>query len=146
MKKLLTVGIICLLMLVSIPMVSGKAILYPKEEGPYNVFISGKNTGMGGGIYTLFLHFWPLWFLPYILSISWHFQAGSVFIVNGEEQDIEYPAQIDMSGFKGYDQSDLMFGLKHYMSVIIFFLTGFQPTPRARIIGQCTEIIVNDAS
>jgi hypothetical protein len=101
-NKGLVIGIVCLLILVSIPNISGEAIHYPKEEGPYNVFILGGCTGMGGGIYTLFLHIWPLWFLPYVLSISWHFQPGSVFIVNGEEQDIEYPAQIDMSGFKGY--------------------------------------------
>ncbi|MFW6121220.1 MAG: hypothetical protein ACOC80_10045 [Petrotogales bacterium] len=145
-RKGLAVGAICLLILVSIPMVSGEDILYPREEGPYNVIISGKCSGMGGGLYTSLLHFWPLWFLimPF-LHIMWHFQPGSVFFVNGEKQDIVYPATIWLDGFKGYGQSLHMFVSKEYASAFIYLLTGFQPTPRARVIGRCAEVQVSDA-
>ena len=68
LKKGLAVGVICLLVLVTIPMVSGEDILYPREEGPYNVFIRGKCRGMGGGTYTFFLHPLPFWFLVYPFS------------------------------------------------------------------------------
>ena len=144
-RKGLTVGLICLLMLVSIPMVSGEDILYPREEGPYNVTISGKSEGMGGGLYTMLLHFWPLWFKFYPNGINWHFQPDSVFFVNGEKQDIVYPAHIWLYGFKGYGQSFHMLLLKDKVVILAYSLTGFMPTPRARVIGRCTEIQVSDS-
>ena len=110
--KGLVTGIICLLMLVSFPMVTGEDILYPKEEGPYNVLISGKCTGMGGRLYPMFLHPSPLWLLVYPLSIEWHFYEDYVFFVNGEKQDIDYRVQIDLTGFKGYGPSFYMLLLK----------------------------------
>jgi hypothetical protein len=42
LKKGLAVGVICLLMLVTVPMVSGEDILDPREEENYTVFSSGK--------------------------------------------------------------------------------------------------------
>jgi len=41
LRKVLAVGIICLLMLVSIPLVNALDE-YPREEGPYIVFMGGK--------------------------------------------------------------------------------------------------------
>ena len=144
LKKGFAVGIICLLMLVSIPMVTGEDILYPKEEGPYNVFISGKCTGMGGRLYPMFLHPSPLWLLVYPLSIEWHFYEDYVFFVNGEKQDIDYRVQIDLTGFKGYGPSFYMLLLKEKVGHLFFKLTGSITTPRARIIGRCAEILVID--
>ena len=143
-RKGMAVGVICLLMLVTVPMVSGERILYPKEEGPYTVFISGNSSGMGGGLFTLF-RLVPVWFLIYPLDIEWHFQPDSVFFVNGEKQDIVYPAQIDLIGFKGYGQTIYMLILKCYVAAFMGFLTGFMPTPKARVIGRCAEILVWDA-
>ena len=145
LRKGLVVGVICLLLLVSIPMVSSEDILYPKEEGPYNLLIFGKSTGMGGGLFTMFIHFWPLWFKFYPSSINWDFEEGSVFYVNGEKQDIVYPAQIWISGFKGYGQSFHMLLLKVKVAILISFLTGSIPTTRARIIGRCDEIELKDS-
>ncbi|UCD14562.1 MAG: hypothetical protein JSW60_03850 [Thermoplasmatales archaeon] len=146
LRKGLAVGIICLLMLVSIPMVSGEDILYPKEEGPYNVLIIGKCSGMGGGLFTVF-RLVPLWFLFYPRSIMWHFQPDSVFFVNGEKQDIVYPAFIWLGGFKGYGTTIHMILLKHsgaiLATILIGPLTGF--IPRARVVGRCTDILVSDA-
>ena len=50
LRKSLAVGIICLLMLVSIPMVSGEDIRYSREEGPYNIFIGGYGGLFNGSI------------------------------------------------------------------------------------------------
>lgn len=47
LKKGLIVGILCLLMLVYFPLVTGDFVVYPKEEGPYTVFIGGKPGGGG---------------------------------------------------------------------------------------------------
>ena len=140
-KKGLAVGVICLLMLLSIPMVSGEDIRYPREEGPYNVFICGKSEGFGGGPYTFF-HLLPFWILLYPQSVSYHFEEGSVFFVNGEKQDIVYPAHIWLSGFKGYGQTIYMILLKDAASAFIGLLTGSFLIPRARVIGLCSEIIV----
>lgn len=145
LKKGMIIGVIFLLMLVSIPMVSGEDILYPKEEGPYNVLIFGGCPGMGGGFYTCLLHFWPLWFLIYPLQIMWHFNPDSVFFVNGETQDIIYPATIWLEGFKGYGTSIHMTIVKQYGLAFFYPLTGFMPISKARVIGRCTEIVVSDA-
>ena len=51
-RRSLVVGVICLLMLVSIPLVNALDE-YPREEGPYKVFMGGK-CSIGGNK--------PLWF------------------------------------------------------------------------------------
>jgi hypothetical protein len=144
LKKGMVVGVIFLLMLVSIPMVSGEHIFYPKEEGPYTVTAMGPSNGGGGRLFTLF-HLLPLWFLLYPLDVDWHFDSGSVFFVNGEKQDIVYPAHIGLYGFKGYGQTVYMLILKGFAAAFICSLTGVLPTTRARVIGLCTEIIVDDS-
>ena len=144
-KKILTVCVICFLMLLYIPLASGEDIRYPKDEGPYNVSINGKCSGMGGGIFCIFLHFSPLWYLIQN-GIAWHFDEDSVFIVNDEKQDIEFPAQIYLRGFKGYGQSYYMLLLKDKISILLYTLTGLMPYPRARVIGKCYEILVSDSS
>ena len=144
-RKGLAVGVILLLMLVSIPMVSGEDILYPKEEGPYDVLIFGKSTGIGGGLFAMFIHFWPLWFNFYPSGINWDFEEGSVFYVNGEKQDIVYPAQIWISGFKGYGHSFHMLLLKDKAVILVYRLTGFMPNTRARVLGRCAEIQISDS-
>jgi len=131
-------------MLVTVPMVSGEWIRYPKEEGPYTVLIMGNSSGMGGGLSTVF-RLVPFWFLFYPRSIEWDFDEDSVFFVNGEKQDILYPAQIDLGGFKGYGQTAYMMILKHNIAAFMGFLTGFMPDPRARVIGLCADILVIDS-
>jgi hypothetical protein len=144
LRKGLAVGIICLLMLVSIPMVSGEDIRYPREEGPYTVVIMGNCSGMGGAIITIF-RINPFWFLFYPRSIQYHFFEPSVFLVNGEEQDILYPASIDLRGFKGYGQTIYMMMLKFNVAKFIYLLTGFNLYPKARVSGLCAEILVSDS-
>ncbi len=144
MKKCLAVGVICLLMLVTVPMVSGEWIRYPKEEGPYTVLIMGNCSGMSGGTSTIF-RINPFWFLFWPRSIGYGFDNDSVFFVNGEKQDILYPADIDLGGFKGYGQTAYMMILKHNVAAFMGFLTGFMPSPRARVIGLCADILVIDS-
>ena len=88
--------------------------------------------------------------LPHLLNlypfhIQWHFDEDSVFFVNGEKQDIEYPARIWLSGFKGYGQSTYMLLLKDKVVGLLYELTGFIPTPRARVFGRCADISVSDS-
>jgi len=144
LKKGMVVSIICLLILVSLPMVSGKHIFYPKEEGPYTVTAIGPSNGMSGGLFTFF-HVLPLWFVLYNGHIGWDFDNGSVFFVNGEKQDIVYPAQIVFFGFVGYGHTIYMSVLKGFATAFIGSLIGYIPSPRARVIGLSTEIIVDDS-
>jgi hypothetical protein len=143
-KKGLILGIIFLLMLVSLPIVSSQRILYPKEEGPYTVIIMGPSNGMSGGFFPFF-HVLPLWLLFYPLDIGWDFDPDSVFFVNGEKQDIVYPAQIELSGFKGYGHTIYMLMVKGFATAYLGSVIGFMPSPRARVIGLCTEILVYDS-
>ena len=136
-------------MLINIPMVSGETIHFPKEEGPYTVFASGELDAISGGISTIF-RIIPFWFLFSPRHICYHFEGDSVLFVNGEKQDIVYPAkqdtvypaQVDLIGFKGYGQTFHLWSFKIFASNIIYSLTDFLRTPKARVIGQCNEIIV----
>ena len=66
MKKELIGIILCiifLLVLMSIPCVNADTIKYPKEEGPYFVYIGGKNVGGVGasGSVDYRNHTFPFW-------------------------------------------------------------------------------------
>ena len=115
-RKGLAVGVICLLMQMIIPTTTGNDIEFPKEKGPYIVFIGGKCYGgvIPGPInfewlllieegYTRVIQVGPLhfyWQYPY--GPDYFMEEGSIFIVNGRIQDIEYPIEIELMGFKGY--------------------------------------------
>jgi hypothetical protein len=144
LKQGIVICVIFLFMLVSLPIASGEHHFYPKEEGPYTVTAIGPSNGMGGGFATLF-RLLPLWLLLYPLDIGWHFDSGSVFFVNGEKQDIVYPADIALYGFKGYGPTIYMYLLKENVMIFLHRITGERLTPRARVVGLCTEIIVDDA-
>jgi hypothetical protein len=130
-------------------MVSGETICYPKEEGPYSVFVSGECNEMAGNLSTLF-RIMPFWFLLYPRHIEYRFEEDSVFFVNGEKQNILYPARVDLIGFKGYGQTFFMMFLKWDAEAIIgalFLLLGytsFISAFKTRVIGNCDEIIVNN--
>ena len=44
-KRVIVIAIFFILMFVVIPVTSGELMIYPKEEGPYTIFISGKCYG-----------------------------------------------------------------------------------------------------
>jgi len=134
-RKGLAVGVICLLMLVSIPMVTGERIDYTKEDGPYTVFIGGYG-GLFNGSIDIFRHPLPFWYLIYPEHISYYFGRFTIFFVNGEKQEITYPAQINLSGFKGYAPP---------LTCYIMNLVMFRFIPRTRVFGRCDEIVVWDA-
>ena len=140
-RKGLVVGIIFLLMLVAIPMVSGDIIEYPKEEGPYFVYMSGNCHG--GSIPDtvdfdyrgLFRDGKPMWFQLGPLSLNrwprgpgYELNKGSIFIVNGKIQDVEYPINnLILKGFKGYAPAIWQCFIK-------------APIGRIRVFGVCEEI------
>ena len=141
LRKGLAVSIICLLMLVTFPIVVSDDIEYPKENGPYAVFIGGKCYG---GIisapinfewllfldegYTRVIQFGPFhlfWKYPY--GPDYIMEDGSIFVVNGKIQDVEYPVEIELMGFKGYAPAVFQW----------FFKMAFG---RIRVVGFCEAI------
>ncbi|UCD13536.1 MAG: hypothetical protein JSW60_08265 [Thermoplasmatales archaeon] len=141
LRKGLAVGVICLLMLVAIPTTTSNEIEYPKENGPYIVFIGGKCYGgiIPGPInfewllileegYTRVIQFGPFhlyWQYPY--GPDYLMEEGSIFIVNGQIQDVEYPVDIELMGFRGYAPAVFQWFFK--------MLIG-----RIRVIGVCDAI------
>ena len=140
-RKELSVVVICLLMLMIIPTTTGNDIEFPKEKGPYIVYIGGKCYGgvISGPInfewlllieegYTRVIQVGPLnfyWQYPY--GPDYFMEEGSIFIVNGQIQDIEYPVEIELMGFKGYAPAVFQWLFK--------MLIG-----RIRVIGICDAI------
>jgi len=141
-KKVIVVGMIFLLMLMIIPTTTGEDIIeYPKENGPYTVFISGKcydgvipwsinidwllliEEGYSRVIQVGPFHFY--WQYPY--GPDYAMEQGSIFIVNGQLQDVEYPVFIELMGFKGFAPAFFLWLLK-------------MPFGRIRVIGICDAI------
>ena len=90
-------------------------IEYPKRDKPYTVFISGECNGggipdpIGFDILGLIRYGYPRWFnLGAFFYSQWpwgpeyRMEKDSIFIINGEIQDIEYPVQIGLRGAKGF--------------------------------------------
>ena len=136
-RKLVVVGIICILFLVSFPLVNAEDE-YPREEGPYVVFMGGKCTRGGNkpvmfDISNFFQGEQPRWFRfgPFCLN-KWPvgpyylMEKQSIFIINGEMQNIEYSVGILLQGFKGYAPAVYHLGIKTW--------------GRIRIFGICEEI------
>jgi hypothetical protein len=141
LKKSLTLGVICLLMLITIPIFSGEIIEYPKEEGPYTVFIGGKCNGGGipNPIHFDVAHFitrgniryiqvGPLSYFVWPWGPEYHMEEESRFIVNYKLQHVEYPVSIFLYGFKGYAPALGLWFTKT-------FING-----RIRVFGVCEEI------
>lgn len=140
-RKSLTVIVICLLMLVSIPLVNALDE-YPREEGPYNVFMGGKcSRGGYKPVFFDFVSFFkgekPRWFQLgplglYRWPVGPHYQMekSSIFIVNGKIQNIEYPVGIMLKGFKGYAPA--------------IYHTAIKTLGRIRVFGVCEEISLLD--
>jgi hypothetical protein len=143
--KVLSIAVIFLIMQMSFHSISSERIEYPKEEGPYNVIIRGTCLGMAGSFYTLLIHFPPLWLLFYPMHIEWDFEENSTFHINNEKQDIQFPAQIRLSGFKGYGTSIHMIMLKIRILILMGYTPGLLSMPKAHVVGQCSMIIVHDS-
>ena len=120
-------------MLISFPIVTSEFIEYPKEQGPYTVIVTGKTYG--GGVSKPF--FWDpeigfqlgqfcKYKNPY--GPEYNMLNKSIFIVNGEIQKYEFPAQIALKGLKGFAPA-----INHLNFKI---LTG----GRIRVFGVCEVI------
>jgi len=141
MKKVLSIGIILFLTLLIVQTTSADEIEYPKEEGPYTVFISGKCYGglIPGPIniewlllmeegYTRAIQVGPLhfyWMYPY--GPDYEMEEGSKFYVNGQKQVVNYPVEIELMGFKGYAPAVFLWLLK-------------MPFGKIRVVGICEAI------
>ena len=141
LRKGIAASIIFLLILIIIPTTTGDDIEFPKEKGPYIVFIGGKCYGgvIPGPIniewlllieegYTRVIQIGPFhfyWQYPY--GPDYVMEEGTIFIVNGQRQDIEYPIEIELMGFKGYAPAFFLWLIKI-------------PIGRMRVIGICDAI------
>ncbi len=125
--------VICLLILVYIPSVEGREIHYPKEDGPYTIFICGRTMEYGSsGTVDFDAQKWPFWNLDSDQTINYEFERITYLIVNGSLQKIKFPATIYMTGFKGFAPTEWMISL----SILLFF--------RQRVFGKCESIRVWD--
>ena len=133
LKKGLIIGIICLLMLMSFPMVTADLIIYPKADGPYTVFIGGK-TGGGGVSEPIFFNstigfqLGPFCKYKYPYGPEYNMLNWSIFIVNGEIQKYKFPAQIGLKGLRGFAPA---------LNQLTFKIVT---EGRLRIFGVCDEI------
>lgn len=141
LRKGISIGIILFFILMIIPIVTADDIEYPMEDGPYIVFISGKCYGglIPGPInvewlllkeegYTRAIQFGPFhlyWMYPY--GPDYTMEEGSIFFVNGQKQDIDYPVTIELMGFRGYAPAVFLWALKMAFG-------------RIRVIGICKAI------
>lgn len=137
LKKCMVIGVICLLMLVAFPIIIADDE-YPQEGGPYLVSIGGKCTRGGNKpIWFDFSNFLqgesPRWcrigpFSLHKYPVGPHYlmEKQSIFIVNGEIQNIEYPVSIFLKGFKGFSPA--------------VYHVGIKTLGRIRIFGICEEI------
>jgi len=133
LKTGLAVGIFCLLMLLSIPSVIGDFVVYPKEEGPYTIFVGGKTYGgsVSDPIFlntTMGFQFGPFCKYVYPYGPEYNMLNWTIFIVNGEIQKYAFPAQIGLKGLKGFAPAINQLNFK--------ILSG----GRLRIFGVCDEI------
>ena len=104
-------------------------------------------TMLGNGWNSLtFWHLLPVWFLVHPLWFEWSFEPDSKFFVNGEKQDIVYPASIHLSGFKGFGLTIYILLLKIYPLMFVGPLEEILSLPRTRVFGQCAEIVVYDST
>jgi hypothetical protein len=132
LKVVFTVCIICFLVLVSVPVVNSGRVWYLKEDGPYFVYISGKNWGTMSGYKDFINHSLPFWYLIYPDYIAYQYEIFSILIVNGTLQNIKnvsFPASITLFGFKGFAPTMGMIVLKALIG-------------RVRVVGMCDEILV----
>jgi hypothetical protein len=147
-KKIIIVGIILFCMLVSLPSTLGGKIDFPRENGPYTVFIGGVNTlespqnpitiDSENSSYNV----GPFCFKRYPNTLAFNIcmhEGRGIVIINGTTQTIpDYLVGIEIRGFMGFHVGTLAM-----MSKILLF-GGIEPLyakfVRYRTFGICDEI------
>ena len=126
---------ILFLVMVFIPIVNADTIIYPKENGPYSVIITGRNIDGFAVKGDIDDHTSPFWNLTYPMALNYGCLRFTIFIVNGKLQNMIslFPFyNIELSGFKGFAPTDWMMSLKEVLINKLW------------IIGKCEEIRVWD--
>ena len=121
-RKGLVIGVICLFMMVYIPSIVGHYFKeYPKEDGPYKIFISGHIIG---GSYKGHLpHIGPFWSLDTNQSIGYYFPRWlTIFKLNGLLQNVYFYREmhIEMNGFKGFAPVGWMEGMGFFFRSFVY--------------------------
>ena len=129
------------MILISITAIGNEAgdIEFPREEGPYTVWISGNWMGniapsVVFSVIDGYYRFGPISIIEYPyghFGTLYHNSEDSgpgFFIVDGERQSLVEETRIDMKGFKGYYP-----GVIHYVFKLFYF-------GRVRMFGIVEEI------
>ena len=140
-KKGLVVAIICIIMIVSFPTTTSNEIEFPKENGPYVVFLSGWN--MLGSYLFLPISFnlkygsfniGQLCYYKYPNGLNYTVdkENSPTFMVNGKLMNnmLEDSARINLRGFIGKGSSLAWLVIKF----------SYLPAARTRVFGICNEI------
>jgi hypothetical protein len=134
-KKIVGVFVcILFLVMISIPIVKADTKIFPKEDGPYSVILTGRNIigfVVRGDIDN---HPSPFWNLTYPTALDYGCLRFTIFIVNGKLQNMinMFPFySIELRGFKGFAPTERMMSLSELIG-------------RLWIIGTCDEIIVTE--
>ena len=133
LKKGIAVGIICLLLLVSVPMATGNEIEYPKENGPYTIFIGGNYYGslltpIAIDIFNEYINIGPFVIIRYPGRLAYNLHKDCVLIIDGQVQIIDSGFRVEAYGFMGYHPAFFQ-----YIFKLIYF-------GRVRAFGICQEI------
>ena len=150
-KKGIIVGIILFCMLMSVPSALGSVIDFPKENGPYTVFIGGVNTlqslqnPITIDVENKSYNIGPLCFLRYPNTLAFNIcmhKSRGIVIINGTTQTIpDDLVGIEIRGFMGFHVGTLVM-----MSKILLF--GYYEPLYAKFVhyrtfGICDEIDFN---
>jgi len=133
-RKLVLVGIICILMLVAFPTVIAEdEIEFPKENGPYTIFVGGNYYGsllnpVAIDIFNEYMNLGPLVAIKYPGRLAYNLHKGCILIINGQPQLVNSGFRVEAYGFIGYHPA--------------FFQTIFKLMyfGRLRAFGICQEI------
>lgn len=115
-KKWLTVLIICLMMLVSIPIAMGgeennDAPMTYESAGKHVVSLSGGCSSFSFNIFSL--HVGRLWWMILGQSIGFRVEEELVLKIDGEIWELECPVFISFTGFKGFAPGLLWWSVNH---------------------------------
>ena len=99
------------------------------DTNQYFVFLKGKcdSMGIGGRV----IHIGPFWYCKNFGVVSYTMEKNSILIVNGNKQEVNFPAFIAFYRFKGYGP------------FVPIFIYKAITQGKIRVIGVCDEISIS---
>ncbi len=133
MKKTLVISIVCLFMLMTIPTTTGNDIEYPKENGPYTIFVGGNYYGslltpIAIDVFNEYINIGPFVIVRYPGRLAYNVHEGCILIIDGQAQIVDSGFRVEAYGFMGYHPA-------FFQSIFKLLYFG-----RLRAFGICQEI------